>query len=89
MLYLANTVIMFFSGFIVPLNFFPPWLREISEWLPFGGLAHVPVSVYLGKLDGEALALALGQQLLWLVVLVTIGRWMLSRMVRRVTLHGG
>ena len=26
--YLANTVILFFAGFIVPLNFFPPWLRS-------------------------------------------------------------
>lgn len=88
-LYLANTVIMFFSGFIVPLNFFPPWLRGVSEVLPFRGLAHVPVNVYLGKLNGEALALAVGQQVLWLVVLVLAGRWLLSRMVRRVTLYGG
>lgn len=88
-IYLANTVIMFFSGFIVPLNFFPAWLREASEFLPFRGLAHVPVNVYLGKLNGEALALALGQQVSWLVVLVLAGRWVLGRMVRRVTLHGG
>lgn len=89
MLYLANTVIMFFSGFIVPLNFFPAWLRAVSELLPFRGLAHVPVSVYLGKLDGAALAAALGQQMVWLVVLVLVGRWLLGCMVRRVTLHGG
>ncbi len=89
MIYLANTVIMFFSGFLVPLNFFPPWLRRFSELLPFQGLAHVPVHVYLGKLSGAALVLELAQQMVWLVVLVMIGRGLLSRMVRRVTLHGG
>ncbi len=88
-IYLTNTVIMFFSGFIVPLNFFPAWLRAITDWLPFRALAHLPVNVYLGKLDGPALAAALGQQAAWLAVLVLAGRWVLARMVRRVTLHGG
>lgn len=88
-LYLANTVIMFFSGFMVPLNFFPAWLQAAAELLPFRALAHLPISVYLGKVDGKALTAALGQQLLWLVVLVLAGRWLLGRMVRRVTLHGG
>ncbi len=89
MMYLVNTVIMFFSGFIVPLNFFPAWLREATLLLPFRGLAHLPISVYLGKADGPALAAALAQQALWLVGLVLAGRWLLGRMVRRVTLHGG
>lgn len=88
-IYLTNTVIMFFSGFIVPLNFLPGWLAAVTGWLPLRALAHLPASIYLGKLDGPALAAALGQQVLWLTALVLIGRWVLGRMVRRVTLYGG
>lgn len=88
-IYLTNTVIMFFSGFIVPLNFFPAWLRAATELLPFRALAHLPISVYLGKADGPMLTAALAQQAAWLVALVLAGRWLLGRMVRRVTLHGG
>ena len=88
-IYLTNTVIMFFSGFIVPLNFFPAWLAKATALLPFRSLALLPIQVYLGKLDDPALAVALGQQALWLVVLTLAGRWLLGRMVRRVTLHGG
>lgn len=87
--YLTSTVIMFFAGFIVPLNFFPTWLARIAALLPFRALAHLPVNVYLGKVAGPALAAALGQQALWLVALALAGRWLLGRMVRRVTLHGG
>ncbi|MCX6028721.1 MAG: ABC-2 family transporter protein [Chloroflexi bacterium] len=87
--YLTNTVVMFFSGFIVPLNFFPPSLRTLTEWLPFRALAHLPISVYLGKVSGAELALALAQQAIWLVVLVAIGRWVLGRMVRRLAINGG
>ncbi len=88
-LYLTNTVIMFFSGFIVPLNFFPPWLKAIADALPFRGLAQMPINVYLGKLEGSGLMSFALQQLAWLIALTVIGRFILTRMVRRVTLAGG
>ena len=87
--YLANTVILFFAGFIVPLNFFPPWLRGVAEALPFRGLAALPVSIYLGKLSGPEIARGLAVQGLWLVVLVLFGRFVLGRMVSRLTVNGG
>jgi len=87
--YLVTTLIMFAAGFIVPLNFFPPALRAVVEWLPFRALAHLPVSVYLGKVDGAALGRALAVELGWLVLLVLVGRGLLSRLVRRLSVHGG
>lgn len=88
-LYLTNTVIMFFSGFIVPLNFFPPWLANIANALPFRGLAQAPINIYLGKLEGRGLIAFAFQQVAWLIVLTVAGRLVLTRMVRRVTLAGG
>jgi len=87
--YLANTVIMFFAGFIVPLNFFPPWLRAVAEALPFRGLAALPVSVYLGKLTDFELVKELAVQMAWLAALALAGRFILSRMVQRLTVNGG
>lgn len=88
-LYLTNTIVMFFSGFIVPLNFFPPWLAAIANALPFRGLAQAPINVYLGKMNGPDLMSFALQQIAWLVVLTLAGRFMLTRMIRRVTLAGG
>ncbi len=88
-IYLTNTVVMFFSGFIIPLNFMPAALRDLCGWLPFYALAHLPVQVYLGKTDLLALAQALALQLAWLAVLVSGGRIILSRLMRRLTLFGG
>ena len=89
LLYLTNTFITFFSGFIVPLNFFPPPLAAVANALPFRGLAHLPIQVYLGKVGAGALAPLILQQLLWLAALILIGRFVLSRMIRRVALAGG
>ncbi len=88
-LYLTNTIIMFFSGFIVPLNFFPPWLAAMADALPFRGLAQIPINVYLGKLDAGQLVGFAFQQIAWLAALIMAGRLILRRMVRRVTLAGG
>ena len=89
LIYLTNTVIMFFSGFIVPLNFFPPPLQAIANALPFRALAQLPISIYLGKVTFLQLLPALFSLLAWLLALVIIGRFTLARMVRRVTLAGG
>ena len=87
--YLANTVILFFAGFIVPLNFFPPWLARVAALLPFRALANTPVNVYLGNLQGPEIARALIFEMAWLVALILIGRFVLSRVVRRLTVNGG
>jgi ABC-2 type transport system permease protein len=89
LIYLTNTVIMFFSGFIVPLNFFPPPLQAVANALPFRALAQLPISVYLGKVTFvEMLPTVLGL-LAWLLALTVLGRLLLARMIRRVTLAGG
>ncbi len=87
--YLVNTLILFFAGFIVPLNFFPAGLQAVALMLPFAGLANLPVNVYLGKLSGAELARALAVQLAWVALLVLGGRFVLRRVVTRLTVHGG
>ena len=89
LLYLTNTIIMFFSGFIVPLNFFPPPLQAVANALPFRALAQLPINVYLGKVTLAEWLPTVANELIWLVALVIVGRLILSRMVRRVTLAGG
>jgi ABC-2 type transport system permease protein len=87
--YLVATVILFFSGFIVPLNFLPDVLRRAVEWLPFQAMAHLPISIYLGKAEGPALARAFGVELAWLAGLTLLGRAILRHTLRRVAIHGG
>jgi ABC-2 type transport system permease protein len=87
--YLVNTIILFFSGFIVPLNFFPAGLQKAALLLPFAGLANLPVNVYLGKWGPAELAPALALQAGWMVVLALGGRLVLGRVVARLTIHGG
>ncbi len=79
----------FLSGVLIPFSFFPAWVATAADWLPFAGIAYVPVTIYLGKRVGGDLELALLLQAGWAVGLYLLGRWLWSRAVRAVALQGG
>ena len=86
---LAVTLIMFGSGNIAPLSFFPHWLQPIVRALPFAGMVQTPADVWMGKVTG-ALALArIGQQIAWGVALYVFASFITSRATRRVVIQGG
>ena len=78
-----------FSGLSAPLILFPPTLRAVSEWLPFRHTIHTPTAIYLGWLSGGAVWRALGEQLLWAIALLALGRLLLDWSLRRFEIQGG
>ncbi len=83
---MALLVLNFFSGLLVPLSFFPGWLRVIAEWLPFRAMVMLPVEVFLGQ-RGATDALAI--QFAWVIVMWMLGRFVLGQAVRKVVVQGG
>ena len=81
----ALTVSLFFSGMIMPLAFFPVWLRDLARALPFASFLQTPVDVWLGQYH----AWELGLQVLWAVVLLALGQLVLRRATQRVVVQGG
>jgi ABC-2 type transport system permease protein len=86
---MSTVVAMFFSGFMIPIGFFPDWLERLSRLLPYVGFAQIPIEVLLGKLRGAALVGALGSQVVWMAGLLLLGRWVLARATHRVVVQGG
>ncbi len=82
-------VMDFFSGGLVPLAFFPGWLKTIADTLPFQAIVHVPVSMYLGRITGRDIYYALGTQALWVVMLWGAGHWLWTTATKKITIHGG
>jgi ABC-2 type transport system permease protein len=77
------------SGGIVPLAFFPAWIRPGLRLQPFAGLFDTPFRIYFADLrDWDALA-GIGLQLGWTLVLVLVGRWALGRALGRLQVQGG
>ena len=80
---------LFFSGFIMPLRFFPDWFIHLSAFTPFPSMINTVVEVYLGTLSGFALAQALLIQLSWFLALFAIGQLVLRAGVRVLVIQGG
>ena len=82
-------VSLFFSGMILPLAFFPDWLRAIAYGLPFRAMMQMPVDIYLGKYSGASVAGALALQAMWAAALLGLGRLALSAGTRKLVIQGG
>lgn len=86
---IAQAAWTFFSGFVVPIAFFPGALRTVSQALPFAAMLTTPVEVFLEKAQGADLLGALAFQAGWALLLLLAGRLMLSAATRKVVIQGG
>jgi ABC-2 type transport system permease protein len=86
---LAAAVVNMLSGLVLPLAFFPDWLRPWLRAQPVAGLIDIPFSIYFGGLSGWSAAGAIALQFGWVVVLVLAGRAWLGRSMRRLQVQGG
>jgi ABC-2 type transport system permease protein len=60
------------SGYLVPYDLLPPWVKTIADWTPFPSMLGFPVDLIRGHMDGVGEALrALAIQWVWVVVVVT------------------
>jgi ABC-2 type transport system permease protein len=79
----------FFSGQLVPLWLFPGVLGLLANILPYRAVVSTPLSVYAGILKGSAILQALLFQLVWLIVLLMVSRWLWERVQVRIVSQGG
>jgi ABC-2 type transport system permease protein len=54
-----------FSGYLVPVSLFPPWMQGAVKWLPFRLLLGLPVETLLGRLTRVEALEGVGLQLAW------------------------
>ena len=78
-----------FSGLLLPISFFPGALQEIFKFLPFQYISYIPVLLYLGKINGRAIAGSLALQLFWVAALFAIGDAMWRWSSLKITIQGG
>ena len=78
-----------FSGFAMPLRFYPDWFIRFAELTPFPMMVNVCVEIYLGVIPENELLGLLGQQIMWAVILVVIGQLVLQAGLRRLVVQGG
>ncbi|HEX2927985.1 MAG TPA: ABC transporter permease [Ruminiclostridium sp.] len=79
----------FMSGSIIPIPLMPAWLHDIAYVLPFRLASDLPFRVYSGNISVKEALFSILFQLVWLAVLVLLGRLSMSRILRKVVIQGG
>lgn len=77
------------SGLIVPLPLFPEWLQPFLNLQPLRGVIDIPSRLYTGVIPAQEAFYYLGFQLIWILILVGIGRWLMDRALRQIVIQGG
>ena len=88
-IWVFNTLLMFFSGFLVPLAFFPAPLAAIAQLLPFQAITSLPIQIFLGKVGGAAILGVLLLQVFWGIVLTALGLLVQRAAMQKLVVQGG
>ncbi len=80
---------VFFSGMFLPIYLFPEPLKSIAFVLPFQAIANTPLSIFIGKTSGIELLFSILNQLIWIVILLAIGKIFLKYSLKAYNAQGG
>ncbi|MBP3540329.1 MAG: ABC-2 family transporter protein [Clostridia bacterium] len=86
---LVTSVLEFLAGGVLPIPFFPDWLRPVMYALPFASMQNTPYLIYVGHFAaGDALG-GMVMQLFWVIALVLMGKGWMNRALKKVVVQGG
>jgi ABC-2 type transport system permease protein len=82
-------VVNVFSGFVVPLRFFPGSIRDLLLLNPLAFIVQFPIDLFLEKYSFADAVGRTGIQILWLAALLAATRAVVARGTRRLVVQGG
>ena len=56
------------SGRLVPMTLMPPWVQNLSNYLPFKWTFYFPIDALVGSMSARELWTGVGMQVLWIVI---------------------
>lgn len=86
---IAYAVTALLTGLMVPVGFFPVWLKTLATLTPFPSMLNTPIEILLKVVSGPGIAVLIGRQAVWAAGMVILGVWVGERGMRRVTVQGG
>ncbi len=86
---IKDAVLLFLTGQLIPLSFFPDVVQKVFSYLPFSSMTYTPVMIYLGKYQGMELLKVLLIQLAWVVLLYLFGSLIWKKVTKRLIVLGG
>jgi len=83
------TLFFVFSGYLMPVELFPPALRNVLDWLPFRYQIGLPVELLTSAHGAAAAAGLIARQWCWAVALFISASWLWRKGLTRFAAYGG
>ena len=83
------TLFYVFSGYLLPVELFPPFVRQVVDWLPFRYQIGLPVEIMTSAHGREAALVLLAQQWAYVAVLLAAAVVLWRRGIARFAAYGG
>lgn len=77
------------SGMVIPVVFFPKFLQVISNFLPFKYISDFPFRIYSGNIPTSEALIGLIVQMIWVLIIILIGKLLMKYISKRMTVQGG
>jgi ABC-2 type transport system permease protein len=79
----------FFSGLTIPIPLMPSWLQDVCMILPFRWVSDLPLRVYSGHVGTSEALTGIAVQSMWIILLVSVGAFIMKRITRLSVIQGG
>lgn len=89
MITIKNSLIMLLSGATIPLWFLPKSISDVLYWLPFKDIYFTPLNIFLGKVTIREVGILYLHQLIWILILFSIGNIMWQKAQHKLIIQGG
>lgn len=77
------------SGLILPIPFFPKYLQNISNILPFRYISDFPFRLFIGNINSYECLLGIITQIIWIIILIILGRLLTKKALKKAVIQGG
>lgn len=77
------------SGFALPLPLLPNIIQGVSEYLPFRLIGDLPFRIYSGNIGYLYAFKSIGLQIMWILILVIMGQYIMKKALSKVSIQGG
>lgn len=86
---IKNVVIGVLSGSLLPLWFMPESVLQVIKFTPFDSIYFMPIEVYLGTIQIDAVVSVYVRQIFWIFILYFISQIMWNLGKKRLIIQGG
>lgn len=86
---IVNSIASLLSGLFIPLPLLPNILLKVTEYLPFRLIEDLPFRLYSGNITISYGIESIILQIIWIIILILIGRILMKFALKKVSVQGG